>query len=441
MKVNGTLINYYFHCRRQCFLHGNRLNLEDNSEEVKVGKVIHEERAEHGNAEIAIENIRLDKLTKDYLTEIKKSDADVEAAKWQLLFYLKVLKSKGIIRKGKLEFVEKNKGNKKIMILELNDETEQKLEHCFRKDGKNIYIPIENTKEIYCLNEVGINSKLLDFLGQNNIVVHFFNYYGGYSGTFYPKDQYMSGKLLIKQVEAFQNNRMKIAKAIVKGIGINIYEVLYHYYKHNKKEVKDTIDWIKKDFYIKAEHVNDTKQLMSLEGELWMRFYNDFQYFLPEDFIMNKRVKRPPDNPMNSMVSFGNTLLYTKTISAIYRTHLDQRISFLHEPSEGRFSLSLDLSEVFKPVIVYRTIFDLVNNRKIQVEKHFDKKVNYCLLNDDGRKTFIEAFEGRRELVFQHPVLKRKVTYRTALKLDCYKLIKEIMEKKEFVPFSLKEGY
>lgn len=251
----------------------------------------------------------------------------------------------------------------------------------------------------------------------------------------------MSGKLLIKQVEAFQNNRMKIAKAIVKGIGINIYEVLYHYYKHNKKEVKDTIDWIKKDFYIKAEHVNDTKQLMSLEGELWMRFYNDFQYFLPEDFIMNKRVKRPPDNPMNAMVSFGNTLLYTKTISAIYRTHLDQRISFLHEPSEGRFSLSLDLSEVFKPVIVYRTIFDLVNNRKIQVEKHFDKKVNYCLLNDDGRKTFIEAFEGRMESVFQHPVLKRKVTYRTALKLDCYKLIKEIMEKKEFVPFSLKEGY
>lgn len=128
MKVNGTLINYYFHCRRQCFLHGNRLNLEDNSEEVKAGKVIHEERAEHGNAEISIENIRLDKLTKDYLTEIKKSDADVEAAKWQLLFYLKVLKSKGIIRKGKLEFVEKNKGNKKIMILELNDETEQKLE-------------------------------------------------------------------------------------------------------------------------------------------------------------------------------------------------------------------------------------------------------------------------------------------------------------------------
>lgn len=312
---------------------------------------------------------------------------------------------------------------------------------CFRKDGKNIYIPIENTKEIYCLNEVSINSKLLDFLGQNHVVVHFFNYYGGYSGTFYPKDQYMSGRLLVKQVEKFQNQRMQIAKSVVRGIGINIYEILYHYYKHNKKEVKETVDWIKKEFYDLVDQAENIKILMSVEGELWMRFYSCFPYFLPEDFVMNKRVKRPPDNPMNAMVSFGNTLLYAKTISAIFRTHLDQRISYLHEPSEGRFSLSLDLSEVFKPVIVYRTIFDLVNNRKIQVEKHFDKKVNYCLLNDDGRKIFIEAFENRMESVFQHPTLKRKVSYRTALKLDCYKLIKCILEEKEFVPFSLKDGY
>lgn len=115
MRVNGTLINYYFHCKRQCYLHGNRLNLEDNSEQVKIGKAIHQERAEDSkNTEIAIENIRLDKLTKEYLTEIKKSDADVEAAKWQLLYYLSVLKSKGIVRKGRLEFVEKNKRDKKF---------------------------------------------------------------------------------------------------------------------------------------------------------------------------------------------------------------------------------------------------------------------------------------------------------------------------------------
>ncbi len=311
---------------------------------------------------------------------------------------------------------------------------------CFRKNDKNIYIPIENTKEIYCLNEVTINTKLLDFLSKNHVVVHFFNYYEGYSGTFYPRDHYMSGRLLIKQVEAFQDKRLVIAKAIVKGIGENIYEVLYHYYKHDKKGVKETLDWIRKEFYSRIQEMENVKSLMTLEGEVWSRFYRDFEHFLPEDFLMNKRVRRPPDNPMNAMVSFGNTLLYGKTISAIYQTHLDQRISYLHEPSEGRFSLSLDMSEVFKPVIVYRTIFDLVNNRKIQVAKHFEKKLNYCLLNEKGRKIFIEAFEGRMESVYQHSVLKRKVTYRTALKLDCYKLIKYILEEKEFVPFSLKGG-
>lgn len=311
---------------------------------------------------------------------------------------------------------------------------------CFRKDGKNVYIPIEGTKEIYCLNEVSINTKLLDFLSSNNIIVHFFNYHKGYSGTFYPKDKYNSGRLLVKQVQAFSEKRLDIAKAIVKGIGVNICEVLYHYYKHNKKEVKETIDWIKNEFFNRVDGSINIKELMAVEGEVWQRFYSDFKYILPEDFVMNKRVKRPPDNPINALISFGNTLLYTKTISAIYRTHLDQRISFLHEPSEGRFSLSLDISEVFKPVIVYRTIFDLVNNKKLKVEKHFEKKVNYCLLNEEGRNIFIEAFEERMESVFSHPKLKRKLSYRTAIKLDCYKLIKFIMEDKEFIPFSLKDG-
>lgn len=326
-------------------------------------------------------------------------------------------------------------------IMSMGELTRKDNSLCFRKDEKNVYIPVENTKEIYCFNEVSINTKLLDFLSQNHIIVHFYNYYGGYSGTFYPKDHYLSGRLLVKQTQKFQESRLEIARAIVAGIGMNIREILYHYYKHGKTDVKGTVDWIKDSVLPQIGEARGIKELLAYEGEIWQRFYNDFQYFLPEDFIINKRVKRPPDNPINAMISFGNTLLYTKTISAIYQTHLDQRVSFLHEPSEGRFSLSLDMSEVFKPVIVYRTIFDLVNNRKIQVGKHFDKRVNYCLLNEDGRKIFIEAFEKRLESVFMHPKLKRKVSYRTAMKLDCYKLIKNILENKPFQPFSLKEGF
>lgn len=310
---------------------------------------------------------------------------------------------------------------------------------CFRKNGKNIYIPVENTREIYCMSEISINTKLLDFISQNNIIMHFFNYYEGYSGTFYPKDHYCSGRLLVKQVEAYNEKRMPLARSFVKGIRENIYDVLYHYYKHEKKETKETIDWLNGQCKENIEQTKNIKQLLQVEGEIWQRFYSNFKYILPEDFVFNKRVKRPPDNPVNALIFFGNTLLYGKTIAAIYNTHLDQRISFLHELAERRFSLSLDISEAFKPVIVFRTIFETVNNRKLQVNKHFDKKYNYCLLNEEGRNIFIQAFEERCESTFLHSTLGRKVTYRTAIKLDCYKLIKFILEDKEFKPFSLKE--
>lgn len=129
MKISGTLINYYFHCKRQCWLFANRINLEDNSEDVRIGRILHEIRSEKGkNTEVAIENVKIDKITEDYLIEIKKSDADIEAVKWQVLLYLKILKDKGIERRGKIEFIEKNKQDKKIIYVDLTDKNEEDLE-------------------------------------------------------------------------------------------------------------------------------------------------------------------------------------------------------------------------------------------------------------------------------------------------------------------------
>ncbi len=310
----------------------------------------------------------------------------------------------------------------------------------FRNEKGSLYIPIEDTRELYCLAEVSMNTKFLDFIAKAGITLHLFNYYGNYSGTFYPKEQLISGDLTIKQSIVFIEKRLLIAKQIVLAIGANIHEVLYHYYRHGKKELKPTLDWLKSEPKKFLDNELTIEQILFIEGQIWHRFYSSFEHFLPEDFLMNKRVKRPPDNPMNALVSFGNTMLYTKTISAIYHTHLNQSISFLHSPQEGRFSLSLDLSEAFKPVIVFRTIFDLVGRKQLQVAKHFDKNLNYALLNEEGKKIFINAFEERINESFMHPKLKRKVSYKQCLKLDGYKLIKYIVEGREFTPFLLKEN-
>ena len=132
MKITGTIINYYFHCKRQCYLFANRINLEDNSEDVRTGKVLHEIKAKDGkNTEIKYENMVLDKVTSNYIEEYKKSDADTEAARMQLLFYLKNFSDKGIEKQGKLIYEEKNKKNsKKIEIVELDDKNLKLLNNC-----------------------------------------------------------------------------------------------------------------------------------------------------------------------------------------------------------------------------------------------------------------------------------------------------------------------
>jgi CRISPR-associated exonuclease Cas4 len=128
MRITGTMVNYYVHCKRQCWLFAHGMNFEDDSEDVRIGRILHEIRSEGSkNTEISIEGVKVDKLTDEFVVEIKKSDADVEATKWQTLYYLHVLKQKGLERKGKLEFIERSKQSDKMIELELDSVTEDNL--------------------------------------------------------------------------------------------------------------------------------------------------------------------------------------------------------------------------------------------------------------------------------------------------------------------------
>lgn len=128
MNITGTIINYYFHCKRQCWLFSNRVNLEDNSQDVKVGKAMHEVKLEHKkDKEVSIGNVRVDKISGKYLVEIKKSDADRVATRWQLYFYLKELENKGIYKEGKIEYIEKNNKGRKIEYIQMTEDIRNEL--------------------------------------------------------------------------------------------------------------------------------------------------------------------------------------------------------------------------------------------------------------------------------------------------------------------------
>ena len=151
---------------------------------------------------------------------------------------------------------------------------------------------------------------------------------------------------------------------------------------------------------------------------------------------MGERTKQPPENEVNALISFGNMMCYVETLKAIHQTQLDPTISFLHTPGERRYSLCLDISEIFKPIIVDRVIFKVLNKRQLS-EKDFDKSVNRCLLSERGKKIFVKEIEDRCNETIRHRTLGRNVSYRHLIKLECYKLQKDILGIEEYDPFKM----
>ena len=206
------------------------------------------------------------------------------------------------------------------------------------------------------------------------------------------------------------------------------------YYNRRGKDMEDIIDIIK-GYAAKLRETVSVDELMGTEGMIRQTYYDAFNLIL-NDFEMGNRTKQPPQNEVNALISFGNMMCYTLCLRAIHQTQLNPTISFLHTPGERRYSLALDIAEVFKPVIIDRVIFKVLNKREIQ-EKHFDKKLNKCLLNHSGKKIFVKAIEDKLLETIKHRTLNRNVSYRHLIKLECYKLAKHLLEIEEYKPFKM----
>jgi CRISPR-associated protein Cas1 len=292
-------------------------------------------------------------------------------------------------------------------------------------------LPIRNVYSIHLFGETDLNTKLIVFLNQHGIPLHFYNYYGYYSGSFYPREKLLSGFLIVKQVQHYldSNKRLEIAKEFVRTSISNILSNLQQYHKRGKN-MAEFISKIK-DESEKIENITNIAELMGIEGRTRQTYFSSFDSFLRKGFEFEKRTKLPPQNMLNSLISFGNSLLYASILTEIYHTQLTPTVSYLHEPGERRYSLSLDISEVFKPVIVDRVIFNLVNNRIIKPE-HFDNKLNASFLNEEGRKIFVSEYKKKLETTVRNPTLKRNISYQRLIRIECFKLVKHLLGEKAY---------
>ena len=304
------------------------------------------------------------------------------------------------------------------------------------REGQPRYIPVEGVADLFCFGSLDANSALYNFLGREGIAVHFFDYYEHYTGSFCPKEYLLAGKMQICQTQHYlgSSKRILLARKFVSGAAFNMVKTL-RYYLNRDKDVGDVIERIE-SLVPQIDAAQKVDELMGIEGNIRQRYYEAFDVIV-RDYNMEGRLKQPPGNELNAMISFGNMLCYSLCLSQLYHTQLNPTISFLHEPGYRRFSLALDLAEIFKPILVDRTIFRLLNKREIQ-DKDFDSRLNGCLLKESGRKTFVKAWEDRVNETFKHPVLNRSVSYKHLVKLECYKLSKHLLGLDEYKPYKVR---
>ena len=175
---------------------------------------------------------------------------------------------------------------------------------------------------------------------------------------------------------------------------------------------------------------------MGYEGNIRKIYYSAWPVIIDQEIEFEKRVKNPPDNMVNTLISFVNTLIYTKVLGEIYQTQLNPTISYLHEPGDRRFSLSLDLAEIFKPILGDRLIFSLLNRKQI-TEKSFTKGLNYLHLSQNASKTIVAELDARMQTTIKHKDLNKTVSYQYLMRLECYKLVKHLLGEKVYDSFKI----
>jgi len=249
------------------------------------------------------------------------------------------------------------------------------------------------------------------------------------------KEYLLAGKMQIEQTKAYTNRkkRIEIAQKFVEGGAFNMLKNL-KYYNNRSKDVSSQVALIE-GHQLHIPLTNQIDELMGLEGNIRQVYYDAFETII-DDFSMDGRSKQPPKNEVNALISFGNMMCYTTCLDMIYHTQLNPTISYLHEPGFRRYSLALDLAEIFKPILVDRVIFKVLNKKEIQA-KDFDEKVNGVILKPGAKKTFVQSYDERLKETFKHRSLGKNVSYKHLIKLECYKLSKDILGIETYKPFKM----
>ncbi|WP_142860696.1 type I-B CRISPR-associated endonuclease Cas1b [Salinigranum halophilum] len=292
-------------------------------------------------------------------------------------------------------------------------------------DGETKYLPVESVDSLYLHGQIDFNTRALGLLNDHGVPVHVFGWKDYYKGSYLPKRGQVSGNTVVEQVRAYDDKRrLRIAHQVIEA-SIHNMRANIRYYSSRKGDFSTTLDKLSE----LKERVTSTEtidNLRAVEGNARKQYYRCFDTILREPFALERREYNPPSNEANALVSFLNGMVYTTCVSAIRKTALDPTVGFVHEPGERRFTLSLDIADIFKPILADRLVFRLVNRQQITVDD-FESDLDGCLLTEDGRLTVLQEYEETLDRTIEHPRLNRKVSFKTLVQTDVYSLKKHLL--------------
>lgn len=300
-------------------------------------------------------------------------------------------------------------------------------------DGETKYLPVESVGTLYLHGQIDFNTRALGLLNDHGTTVHVFGWKDYYKGSYLPKRQHQSGNTVVEQVRAYddRDRRMEIAQLMIRASMHNMRSNL-KYYDARDREFSDAIERLE-DQMEAVERIDDIQELRGAEATARKAYYSCFDDILRDPFELTRREYNPPSNEANALVSFLNAMVYTTCVSAIRKTALDPTVGYVHEPGDRRFTLSLDIADIFKPILADRVLFRLVNRQQLDLDD-FERELEGCLLNEDGRLTVLEAYEETLDETVSHPRLNRNVSYKTLVQTDVYSLKKHILTDEPYRP-------
>lgn len=284
-------------------------------------------------------------------------------------------------------------------------------------EGPRRRVPIEGLRHVIVAGEAQLTTAVLGLCGRGAVRVTILDWYGNVVGNFEPKGSPAAGKIRLLQAAAHLDplRRMALARAFVLGAARNIrVNLKYRVYRGNHA-LERSLSLIE-PLIARIPEMKTVESLMGVEGQI-RAFYYDAWGVIDQRLDFGKRRRRPPNNPINCLISWFNGLAYALVRNEIAKTHLDDCISFLHSSQDARASLALDLSEVFKPAICDTLIFEAVLRDQMRPE-WFHQEHEVCRLSEKGRASTLESWVRKTEDRVQDDPSFREVIRQEALALE-----------------------